>query len=230
MADEQVKARYQGNLGENYHRKKRGIPKAAFSWVSRLRAEKFAPYFKGNETVLEYGVGWGWNLASLKCQRKIGFDVSEMLADEVRASGIEFVNDTKSLAVDSCDAVICHHTLEHALHPPEILQEIKRLLRPGGLLLLQVPFEKERRYWRFNPEEPNHHLYSWNVQTLGNLVSALDFQILEAGLGEFGYDRFAAAWAEKLGVGETGFRFIRRLAHTIRPLREVRIVAKKKAG
>ena len=117
--------------------------------------------------------------------------------------------------------------LEHTGNPPEIIKEIKRILRENGKLLLFVPFEKERRYRHFNPDEPNHHLYSWNVQTLGNLLSDIGFMVLQGKVREFGYDRFAAVWAVRLGLGQTGYRLIRKTIHLIKPASEVYIMAKK---
>jgi SAM-dependent methyltransferase len=229
MIEDKARAHYVDAKGRVYHEGKRGIPDLALPWVSRLRAEKFVSHIRADDTVLEFGVGSGWNLAALPCKSRLGYDVSDFLAPRLRALGIEFCSDTKLIADSSIDVVICHHTLEHVAHPSEILQEIRRLLRPQGKLLLFVPYEKERRYRQFRRDEPNHHLYSWNVQTLGNLVEECDFTLFAARLGEFGYDRFAAVWADKLKLGENGFRFLRCLLHLARPMQEVRINAVKTA-
>jgi SAM-dependent methyltransferase len=217
--------RYQGAAGRRYQEGKRAIPAPAFPWVARLRAEKLAPWIRAEDTVLEYGVGLGWNLAALACRRRLGFDVAEFLAPELEKRGIEFVKRTEELASGLADAVICHHTLEHVPNPPGVLAEIRRLLRSEGRLLLFVPYERERRHRRFRPDEPNHHLYSWNAQTLGNLVQEAGFTIETAGVGRFGYDRFAAVWACRLRLGEPGFRLIRWIGHAVFPAREVQVVA-----
>jgi len=227
MLLDQAQRHYRGDAGRRYHQNKRGIPDCALPWVARLRAEKLASYVSASAVVLEYGVGLGWNLAQLKCGRKLGFDVADFLEPSLRELGIDFVADTQSLAENSIDTVICHHTLEHVLDPPAILREIHRLLAPSGKLLLFVPLEREARYSRFHRDEPNHHLYSWNPQTLGNLVEESRFQVTEAGPGQFGYSRFAAVWAAKLHFGETGFRALRRLLHLLKPAREVRVIAVK---
>ena len=218
---------YQGDAGRRYQQLKRGIPDSALPWIARLRAEKLAPSVRPGDVVLEYGVGLGWNLAALQCRRKIGFDVADFLEPSVRALGIEYIADTKQIADATADVVLCHHTLEHVPDPAAALAEMRRLLAPGGKLLLFVPLECGRKYNRFDPKEPNHHLYSWNTQTLGNLVREIGFDIAEARTGEFGYSRFAAVWAAKLRLGETGFRCLRRLLHLLNPSREVRIVASK---
>lgn len=225
MPSEPAKRHYTGEPGRQYHGGKRALPENAIPWVAALRARKFAPFVRPADTVLEYGVGSGWNLATLSCRRKIGYDVADFLEAEVRALGIEFFTDPKMLAEGVADVVICHHTLEHILQPPEALREIHRLLQPEGRLLLYVPLEREPRYEHFRAGEPNHHLYSWNVQTLGNLVEETGFKVAQAGVGEFGYSRFAAVWASRLGLGHAGFTSLRRLLHLVRPAYEVRLVA-----
>jgi SAM-dependent methyltransferase len=47
------------------------------------------------------------------------------------------------------DSVLCNQVLEHVFNPNEFLQEINRVLKPGGKLLLTVPFvwdEHEQPY------------------------------------------------------------------------------------
>jgi len=225
--NEKVKQRYSGERGKAYHDTKRSIPEAAYDWVAELRAEKLIPYIGENDTILEYGVGTGWNLAGLRCKRRLGFDLAEHLQPVVESHGIEFVKDISAIMAASIDVVICHHVLEHTSNPPHVLEQILRVLRSGGKLLLFVPYEKERRYRRYDPNEPNHHLYSWNVQTLGNLIEDFGLRVLQGGIERFGYDRFCAVWAVRLHWGRWGFRFIRRALHLIRPAFEVYIVAQK---
>ena len=230
MVTQQAERHYRGEAGQRYHLDKRAIPEVAIPWVARLRAEKLAPHLRPADTVLEYGAGAGWNLALLDCRRKLAFDLEDFLAPSIRAAGVEFVPDTKAIPAATVDAALCHHALEHVMQPAAALEEIGRLLRPGGKLLLFAPFERERKYRQFDRAEPNHHLYSWNVQTLGNLVEESGFRVTAAATGPFGYDRFAAVWADKLGLRESGFRVLRRLLLLLKPAREVRIVAARPAS
>jgi ubiquinone/menaquinone biosynthesis C-methylase UbiE len=108
-----------------------------------------------------------------------------------------------------------------------VLDELRRVLKPGGVTLLAVPFETGSQYRSFNPIEPNHHLFSWNVQTLGNLVVTAGFKVRTTELRKYGYDRFAAKLAVRLKWGEKGFRFLRSLGWILKPLREVTVVAEK---
>jgi SAM-dependent methyltransferase len=60
------------------------------------------------------------------------------------------------LASDTFDAVVINHILEHAASPPRLLDEVWRVLKPGGICYLGVP----NRYW---PMEPHYRLLllSW---------------------------------------------------------------------
>jgi SAM-dependent methyltransferase len=221
---------YQGASGLAYHEGKRALRPAAREWVWRLRAEKFQRWVGPTDTVVELGVGAGWNLARLTCGRRIGCDAADFLAPDLAAQGIEFVRDLAALPAGFADVVLCHQTLEHLLEPAAALRELARVLKPAGRLLLHVPWEVERRYRQFDPAEPNHHLYHWNAQNLGNLATVLGWQIEQLGVRRYGYDRFAANWAARLRLGETGFRLVRRALVALRPLREVELVARRGPG
>jgi SAM-dependent methyltransferase len=61
------------------------------------------------------------------------------------------------------DTVLCTETLEHVLDPLDFLAEAKRSLRPGGRLILTVPFAARWHYvpfdyWRFTPSGLKHLL------------------------------------------------------------------------
>ncbi len=216
---------YQGASGHDYHEHKRALRPECLGWVMNLRAEKFKRHVRTEDVVFELGVGSGWNLGRLRCARRIGCDTSGFLAERVTALGIEFVTDIAAVPDATANVAICHQTLEHLLEPAEALRQLARVLQPGGRLILHVPWERERRYARYRADEPNHHLYHWNAQNLGNLVTVLGYRIETVGIRCYGYDRFAANLAIRLRVGERGFRAIRAGLIGLRPLREVELVA-----
>lgn len=212
---------YRGDMATDYHLGKRAIPEETVPWVCRARAELFQPWIGSNHVVFEFGCGWGWNLGALSCARRIGHDLSPLVLPTLEHLGIEFVGQTGFLADSSCDRILCHHALEHVLEPARVLDELRRVVRPDGCLLLAVPEEREIRYRRFNPQEPNHHLFSWTVQTLAALVTVCGWRVEDAGVRRYGYDRRAAILAHRWGWGETGYRRVRWGLQRLRPIREV---------
>lgn len=211
-----------------YHATQLEVPEPVFHWMARHRARKLQldPAWK----IFEYGVGTGLNLAEAPCATREGFDIAAHLAPAVRSRGIRFLAATREAESNGYDAVLSHHCLEHVPEPMMALGEMHRILKPGGTLLLYVPYEREGRYRAFHPLEPNHHLYSWNPQTLGNLVTAAGFVVASASVGEYGYERWAAITAMRLGLGELGYRALIGCLRTIRPVLETRVVAKKAAA
>lgn len=45
----------------------------------------------------------------------------------------------------SFDTIICNHVLEHIPDDAKAMQELYRVLRPGGMAIVQVPYQKERQ-------------------------------------------------------------------------------------
>jgi SAM-dependent methyltransferase len=79
----------------------------------------------------------------------IGLDLDSPGA-RIRAIANDFYDGGKfPYDCQTFDSVLCNQVLEHVFNPDEFLLEIHRVLRPGGKLLLTVPFvwdEHEQPY------------------------------------------------------------------------------------
>jgi SAM-dependent methyltransferase len=63
----------------------------------------------------------------------------------------------QAFADDSQDFVICSHVLEHLAAPLALMQEMDRVLRPGGMLILLLP-DRRRTFDRYRASTSLEHL------------------------------------------------------------------------
>lgn len=80
---------------------------------------------------------------------------------------------------NSFDAVVLWHVLEHLPQPERTLEELRRIIRPGGRLVLAVPnfaslqSRRTRANW-FHLDLPRH-LYHFTPQTLTRMLNRYEF-------------------------------------------------------
>jgi SAM-dependent methyltransferase len=218
---------YSGEAGQQYHDRKHGIPgPLVYNLIAKARADKISRWVKPTDNVFEFGVGMGWNLARLQCRARTGFDPSTHLRELVEGNGIQFLSAEGDIK-GGYDVVIAHHVLEHVPSPLETLRKLHGWLRPGGRLLVFVPYEFERRYSKYRPDDSDQHLFSWTAQTAAFLIENAGFKVAHAGLGPFGFDRAAAVAASRFGFGRFGYRALRGALRTALRKREVVVIGEK---
>ena len=218
---EGIRETYRGESGQVYAREFAQDEQAKIA-IARERARKLQPHVPADASVLEYGVGQAYNLRFLQCRERWGFDVHDSFRDDCTRAGVTLVNSIDAFKGRTFDVVLCHHVLEHVPNPVATLNEIAGLLKPGGRFLLYVPFESRRRYRRYITPDPAHHLFSWNAQTIGNLLEATGFRIVDVRVQKFSYERRLAPLAR---FGTWAYRGGLYLLRTIRPEDEVFAVA-----
>ncbi len=98
-----------------------------------------------------------------------GLDVS------AKADGVALIGDIQNLAmiVDAAyDAVLCCEVLEHVPEPSKAIQEMFRILKPGGVALITVPHLSRLH-------DLPHDYYRFTSIGLGYLVEKAGFKIVE---------------------------------------------------
>lgn len=67
--------------------------------------------------------------------------VSYEAADVVPAPGLDYVCDIAAMPVEDgrYDLILCSQTLEHVMNPITVLQEFRRIVKPGGQVWLTAP-------------------------------------------------------------------------------------------
>lgn len=135
---------------------------------------------KSGGTFLDLGCGSGSFLRALDGNRweKFGVEFSIAAADEARATtgGTIFCGDVLDAPFpdDQFDAVSCVNVLEHMHDPLAVMKRIRRWLKPGGIVFIQVPNIESseakafRTYW-YGLELPRH-LYHFSCTSLERLA------------------------------------------------------------
>jgi SAM-dependent methyltransferase len=100
--------------------------------------QEFFPQLQGD--VLDVGCGSKPYRELISAARYVGMEMDTPRTRASFAADVYYDGRTFPLADASFDGVLCSQVFEHVFTPTAFLAEIHRVLRPGGLLLLTVPF------------------------------------------------------------------------------------------
>jgi SAM-dependent methyltransferase len=113
------------------------------------------PTFDAPGRVLDFGCGAGDFLLKMKSAGWdcAGIEVSDAAVEVARSHGLRVEKSLVAYPPSSFDYVRANHSLEHVSRPREVLDEMYRILRPGGTLFLGVPTNESQnarlfgQYW-----------------------------------------------------------------------------------
>lgn len=109
---------------------------------------------------------------------------------------------------NSYDVVTMYDVLEHIINPLTELKEVYRILKPGGLLIVNVPnfnsfFAKlNKNHW--SKLDPPQHLWHFAPDTLSKIITKSGFNVLEqkTGVGSAEESSFSFATGLATAVSE----------------------------
>jgi SAM-dependent methyltransferase len=176
---------YKGNCYHNNHQVNIGhVPYANRYWhdynIAIARLDKIRT-FRPEGRLLDAGCSNG---AFVHCALSFGYD----------AFGIDIANSTNNIkrchsgdiwqeSEDSWEIVTLHDVVEHFLYPKMEIANLRRILRPGGLLVIQSPdfgcddFIAQGLSWKH--VRPIEHIYMMSSTYLTDLLVNQGFKILQ---------------------------------------------------
>ena len=152
-------------------------------------------------SALDVGCGKGLFLAGLRERgwQVAGTELSEVSSAYARSQGLPVLTtdvETAPYEPGSFDLITLFHVLEHLPSPASTLTVLHKLLRPGGLLLIEVPnigswYARTFGDDWFHYDVPRH-LYHFDKQTLHRLMTDHQFVVTRTSTHNTQYDAFGA--------------------------------------
>ena len=127
------------------------VKSARFGWVSRFDHTFPGRSASSERRTLEIGAGTGTHVQFEPMGEYVALEASSQLAGQIPKRdrlSVVIADCEKRLPWDddSFDRVLAIHVLEHLYNLPAALEEIARVLRPGGILCVVIPCEGGRLY------------------------------------------------------------------------------------
>ena len=135
--------------------------------------------------VIEWGCGAGWNLVPLRDE---GFDVSGYDYDK---SYIEFgvtefklklntiTDETVHKIAGKADVLIINHVLEHIEDPFSTLKNLSVALKPGGIVIIGMPFLENISTWGLKSFFHIAHVHYFGIEHFCRIVEIFNWLVRE---------------------------------------------------
>jgi SAM-dependent methyltransferase len=185
-------------LSLNIHRQRERLPAFLPEWIKRRVAtdiyllrdfsQQVAASLPPDIRILDAGAGEGQYKSFFAHTRYVGVDLA--IGDQTwNYNKLDALCDLVRLpfAANSFDAVLCTQVLEHVQEPLQILQDITRVLKPGGSLYLTAPqswhqHQKPHDYFRYTSYGLRYlferaGLQASSIQPMGGYFWFLSFQL-----------------------------------------------------
>lgn len=126
--------------------------------IEKMRLKKIVQLaqFQENDLVLDLGCGEGFLISLIPNSTKkiVGLDISEIALNRAaeilkEKKGVELLRgnaEKLNLPDESFDKIICSEMLEHTPKPRKAMEEMHRVLKNNGLLVISVPDEKRIQF------------------------------------------------------------------------------------
>lgn len=177
------------------------------TWMSARRIRRAAGSFQGKR-VGDFGCGYDARFASTlldEVDHLVLLDIrlSDRLKTHPKVQAIEGMlpSGLLDLEDESLDVVMCVSVLEHLREPKDALREFRRLISPGGLLILNVPSWRGKKFLEFSAfrlglspaEEMDDHKMYYEPRDLWPLLVEVGFlpHAIKCFKYKFGLNTFA---------------------------------------
>lgn len=184
-----------------YHLVKRNAIRNKVKLISKNSA-------KGN--LLDIGAGTGDFLVEAKNSgwQTTGIEPNEKAKALAQKKGIDFVENLEIISDNSFDVITMWHVLEHVPNLEYQLQQLKRICKPNGTIIIAVPNFKSfdakhyKQFWA--AYDVPRHLWHFSKRGIQKLFANYKIQLLE--VKPMWFDSFyVSLLSEKYKTGKMNF-------------------------
>ena len=183
------------NLGRYYESEdyishtdnKRSLFEKAYHFIKNIALKNKLNLVNSEQThrgrILDIGAGTGDFLLTAKNDgwETVGVEPSERAKNIAIQKGISFVNDIDALEKNSFDVITMWHVLEHVPNLELQIQELKRLLKPTGTLIVAVPNFKsyDAKYYNefWAAYDVPIHFWHFSKKAIQSLFEKVDIKL-----------------------------------------------------
>ncbi|WP_433814468.1 class I SAM-dependent methyltransferase [Flavobacterium johnsoniae] len=183
------------NLGRYYESEdyishtdnKRSVFEKAYHFVKSIALKNKLNLINSEQSqkgkILDIGAGTGDFLLTAKNDgwNVIGIEPSDRAKNIAKQKGISFAEETASLENNSFDVITMWHVLEHVPNLELQIQELKRLLKPTGTLIVAVPnfksFDAEHYGEFWAAFDVPIHFWHFSKKAIKSLFEKVDIKL-----------------------------------------------------
>lgn len=174
------------------------------------KERRIASYLNKKGSLLDIGAGTGDFLAYAKSQKwqVLGIEPNPQAKDLAQKKGVSFVEDTSDLSTSSFDVITLWHVLEHVEDLEKQLLELKRIAKPGGIIVVAVPNFKsyDAKYYKefWAAYDVPRHIWHFSKNSIQKLFAEKQIELINT--HPMYFDSFYVSMlSEKYKTGKINF-------------------------
>ena len=190
MTPEEERTFYENEYGEIYSAEKGTTPAELFNarlGDAQSYYELIKKHIDKNQDCLELGCASGYFLATIKDEVKsvTGLETHLLLRQYCQEIGINMVESIDECQNEQFDSVFMFFLLEHLGNPIDYLTNVKRILKKGGKVFIEVPNVGDALLSLYNIPAFNEYYYTpahqfyYSKNTLSDVLQKSGFSDFE---------------------------------------------------
>lgn len=204
---------YESEDYQSHHNQKKTFLNFIYNTVKKRSFKRKESIFQNgseHKTILDIGAGSGDFLEYCKDHnyQVTGTEPSEVARKIAKQKGIELYESLDGIKDQSFDVITMWHVLEHVPNLFECLEQLKKMLKKDGKLIIAVPNFKsyDAKYYKehWAAYDVPRHLWHFSQKSIRTLFDSVDMKVVK--VHPLKYDSFyVSLLSEKHKTGKSNY-------------------------